>query len=387
MSSSLSEDASGPMVELLSNDNLSGYSNANKVLGSSVFGLANLARQEEIIRTGRQEGIAVNNQLTGKPRSLNADLDKTISFLSNAVNRTKVIRELTNGLTVDVRQSDQYGTGDSASHFDITLAYLSNIAAQTADKPNLLSSSSDEEFKFIKTMDGRFISLNGANIGTGYTITDNKTMIGSDYTSLGRNPNIVYADLEYGVLRHKDPLVGEFPNKLSSLPGDFVSIFGDVRLDSIDKFDPSKVTITFFPETSAAYSLTGKVSRKGLGILNSFLYDGFTTAAGRNRAFVDLRAAQTSIDGELSRFEGALRSVTLIKGQKDLRLANFVSLIDTSTFGSAIKLQEIDSAQAFKDNFNSIRVNGAETSRNELGKLLGALDLDRRSNRIIDLIA
>lgn len=386
MSSSLVEDASGPMVELLSNDNLSGYYNANKVLGSSVFGLASLARQEEIIRTGRQEKIAVDNQRTGKPRSSNVDLDKTIVFLSNAVDRSKLIRELTNSLTYDVRESDRYGTGDSASHFDITLAYLSNVAAQTADEPNLLSSSSKEEFKFITTMDGRFISVTGANIGTGYTITDTQTTIGNDYTSLGRNHNIVYADHKYGVLRHKNPLVGEFSTKLSSLPGDFVSIFGDVRLDSIDKFDPNKVTITFFPETSAADSFTGTVSREGLGILNSFLYDGFTTAAGRNRAFVDLRAAKTSIDKELFRFEGALSSATLIKNQKDLSLANFVSLIDSSTFGSAIKLQETDSARAFKNNFNSIRVKGVETSRNELGKLLGAVDLDSRSNRIIDLI-
>ena len=374
------------MVDLLSSDNISGYSNANKVLGSSVSGLASLAQQEEIIRTGRQEKIAIDNQRTGKPRLSNIALDKTISFLSNAVNRTKLIRELTNSLTNDVRQSDQYGTGDSASHFDITLAYLSNIAAQTADEPNLLSSSSGEEFKFITTMDGRFISLNGANIGTGYTITDNKTMIGSDYTSLGSNRNIVYADHEYGVLRHKDPLMGKFSNKFSPLPGDFVSIFGHVSLDKIDKFDPSKVTITFFPGTSSADSFTGTVSREGLGILNSFLYDGFTTAAGRNRAFVDLRAAKTSIDKELFRFEGALSSATLIKNQKDLSLANFVSLIDSSTFGSTIKLQETDSARAFKNNFNSIRVKGVETSRNELGKLLGAVDLDSRSNRIIDLI-
>jgi len=375
------------MVDLLSSATLSGYFNANKILGATAFGTSGLTRQEEIIRTGQQEKITVDNQRTGKPRIPTEGLDKIVSFLSNVIYRTKLIRELTDSLNDDVRESDQFGTGDSATHFDSTLAYLSNVATQTVNEPNLLNSSEDKNFKFFTLKDNRVINLSAANLGTGFTITDSKTTIGSDYTTLERSSNIIYSDHEYGVLRQKDPLRGNFSTKLPSLPGNFVSVFGDVRLDSIDKFDPNKVTVTFFPGTNAENSFTGTVSREGLGILNSFLYDSFTTATGRGRAFEDLRVAKTSIDRELLRFEGALKSVTLIKGQKDLSLANFVSLIDTSTIGSAIKLQEADSAWAFKNNFNSIRINGVETSRNELGKMLGALDLDSRSNRIIDLIA
>ena len=380
------------MVEQISIGNQINYSNASKVLGSSVFGQSSLIRQEEIIKTGRQDVVTIVNQRTGKPHVSNEDLDSIISYLSNVVERTKLIKTLADSLTDDLRNADSYGTGDSATHFDLTLAYLSNIASKSSDNPNLLNSTENKNFKFLTSKNGQFISLNGSNLTTGYSISETTTMIGNDYTSLGPNPNIIYADLEYGVLRQRDPLRGPFSTKLPSLSGDFISVFknsdyGDVQLDSIDKFDPNKVTVTFFPGTTNEHSFTGTVRREGLGILNSFMYDSFTTAAGVNRAYVDLRAAKTSIDKDLSRFNGALKAATLIKSQKDLSLANFVSLIDTSTINSAIKLQEADSARAFKNNFNSIRVDGIETSRNELGKMLGAVDLDSRSNRIIDLIA
>ena len=129
------------------------------------------------------------------------------------------------------------------------------------------------------------------------------------------------------------------------------------------------------------------MTRDGLGVLDSFLYDGFATAAGRSRAFEDLRAAKTTIDRELARFEDALKSARLISGQRDLNLASFVSLFDSSTAASVIELQAADSVRAFQNNFNTKLVNGVETARNELGKVLGGVDLDPETDRIIDLIA
>jgi hypothetical protein len=362
------------------------------VLSASAYEQSSLIRQQEIIKTGKQKEINIANQLTGKPRKSNEDLDKIISYLSNVVHKTKLIRKLADNLTNDVKNSDRFGTGDSATHFDITLAYLSNVAGQSVDDPNLLSSTESENFKFLTSKNGQVISLNGSNLRTGYSISETTTTIGNDFTSLGPNPNRIFSDIEYGVLRHEDPLRDPFSTKLPSFSGNFVSVFknsdlGDVQLDSIDKFDPNKVTITFFPGTTSKNSFTGTISREGLGILNSFLYDSFTSAAGRNRAYNDLRTAKTSIDENLLRFEGALRSATKLKSQKDISLANFISLIDSSTVSSAIALQEADSAKVFKNNFNSILVNGLETSRNELGKMLGAVDLDSRSNRLIDLVA
>ena len=142
------------------------------------------------------------------------------------------------------------------------------------------------------------------------------------------------------------------------LPANFVAISRDVRLDSIDKFDPDKVTVTIFPGTTAAKTFTGTVTRDGLGVLDSFLYDGFATAAGRSRAFEDLRAAKTTIDRELTRFEDALKSARLISGQRDLNLASFFSLVDSSTAASVIELQATDSVRAFQNNFNAKLVKG-----------------------------
>ena len=220
--------------------------------------------------------------------------------------------------------------------------------------------------------------------GTGFTITETGTAFGTDFTTSEKNRTVIFSDHATGVLRQEDPLKEPFA---PPLPANFVDITRDVRLDSIDKFDPDKVTITIFPGTTAAETFTGTVTRDGLGVLNSFLYDGFTTAAGRGRAFEDLRAAKATIDAELVRFESALKSAREISGQRDLNLAGFVNLIDSKTAASVIELHAADSARAAQDGFNVTLVNGLETARNELGKLLGAVDLDPSTNRIIDLIA
>ena len=147
------------------------------------------------------------------------------------------------------------------------------------------------------------------------------------------------------------------------------------------------MTITVFAGTTAAKTFTGTVTRDGLGVLDSFLYDGFKTAAGRGRALKDLRAAKATIDAELARFEGALKSAREIFGERDLSLAGFVSLIDSKTAASVIELHAADSARAFQNDFDVKLVNGVETARNQLGKILGGLDFGSRTNTVVDLIA
>lgn len=372
------------MVVSLLSPGLSEIANANRILNSAAVGASSLARQERIIRSGRQTKVAVVNQRTSKPRKSNEELTKIISFLSNVVDRIKTIRRLADNLTAEVSKAGRFGTGDSAVQFDVTLAQLSRVADQASAAPNLLNSSSGADFAFLTTEDGRVVTLSGAALGTGFTITETGTALGTDFTITGKNRTIIFADHEAGVIRQADPLKEPFSAPLSA---NFVDIFKDVRLDSIDKFDPNKVTITVFPGTTAAKTFTGTVSRDGLGVLDSFLYDGFTTAAGRSRAFDDLRAAKATIDRELARFEDALKSARLISGQRDLNLAGFVGLFDSSTAASVIELQVADNARAFQNDFNAKLVNGVETARNELGKALGGVDLDPATNRIIDLIA
>ena len=372
------------MVVSLLSPGLSEIANANRILNSAAVGASSLARQERIIRSGRQTKVAVVNQRTSKPRKSNEELTKIISFLSNVVDRIKTIRRLADSLTAEVSKADRFGSGDNAVQFDITLAQLAGVAEQTSDEPNLLNSSGNTDFAFLTTKDGRVVTLSGAALGTGFTITETGTALGTDLTITGKNRTFIFADHEARVLRQVDPLKEPFT---APLPANFAAISRDVRLDSIDKFDPDKVTITVFPGTPAAKTFTGTVTRDGLGVLDSFLYDGFATAAGRSRAFEDLRAAKTTIDRELARFEDALKSARLISGQRDLNLASFVSLFDSSTAASVIELQAADSVRAFQNNFNTKLVNGVETARNELGKVLGGVDLDPETNRIIDIIA
>lgn len=368
------------MVESVLSPRSFDVTNANRVLSSVATGSFGLARQEQIIRSGRQRQIEVANQRTSKPRKSNEDLNKIISFLSNAVDRIKTIRRLADNLTAEVSKADRFKSGDNAVQFDITLAQLSRVADKTYDAPNLLSSSSDTDFVFLTTGDGRVVTLSGAELGTGFTITVKE----GSFKQGNTQGNFIFSDHEARVLRVVDPLKDPFT---PPLPGNFADITRDVRLDSIDKFDPDKVTITFFSGTSAAKTYTGTLTRDGLGVLDSFLYDGFASAAGRNRAFKDLEAAKATIDQELTRFEGSLKSARLISRQRDINLASFISLFDTSTSASVIELHAADSARAFQNDFNAKLVNGLETARNQLGKVLGALDYGPPTNTIVDILA
>lgn len=70
---------------------------------------------------------------------------------------------------------------------------------------------------------------------------------------------------------------------------------GNVSLDA--PFDDNNLSFTVGTNTAAPTSYTGTtVERHGLGILQSWLYDGLTTAAGRQRAMEDFKAAQDKLN-------------------------------------------------------------------------------------------
>jgi len=185
------------MVESLRSPGSFDIANARRVLGSSSVGASSIARQEKVIRSGQQASIDVANQRTGKTRETSLELTKIISFLSNVVDRIKTIRRLSDGLTAEVSKADRFGAGDSSAQFDITLAQLDSVAKQTSDEPNLLNSSPDDDFAFLTTEDGRVVTLSGAALGTGYTITE-------------VNGNFIFSDHEAAVLRQVDPLKEPF---------------------------------------------------------------------------------------------------------------------------------------------------------------------------------
>ncbi|NQV84832.1 MAG: hypothetical protein HQ494_13550 [Rhodospirillales bacterium] len=377
------------MVESIVSPNSFDITNATRVLNSAAVGASSLARQERAIRSGLQKKIEVVNERTSRPRESNEDLSKIISFLSNTVDRIKSIRQLADGLFAEVLQADRFKSGDNAVQFDVKLAQLSQVAGQTVDTPNLLNSSTDDEFVFLKTEDGRVVTLSGTALGSDYVITETKgALTQGSFTNGGivypKNGNITFSDHEARVLRRQDPLRDLFT---APLTGNNSVITRDVKLDSIDEFDANTVTITFFPGTPAASTVTGTLTRSGIGVLDSFLYDGFTTAAGRNRAFEDLEKAKGIIDAELVRFEGALKSARLISGQRDLSLASFVSLLDSSTSASVIELHAADNAQAFKNNFDAKLSSGVESARNQLAKVLGGLNLSPPTNSVVDIQA
>ena len=169
----------------------------------------------------------------------------------------------------------------------------------------------NRSFTYQITEAGASQTVAGQFLGTDYTITDTAGKIWVREGSFTK------------VLRRTDSVTGQ-PT------GEFAAITGGIRLDSFNS-TTDEVVFTIAPESADATQFTGTLSRKGLGFLDAWLYDGLETSAGRDRAIVDIEKAKRTIDLELARYGSALTTAQFYEGRNGVRLNNFAGRIDELT--------------------------------------------------------
>lgn len=83
---------------------------------------------------------------------------------------------------------------------------------------------------------------------------------------------------------------------------------GATKLDSA--FNAASLTFSVGNTVQAPQSYTGSLQREGLGVLQSWLYDGLSTAAGRARALEDIQHARNILKSVGSSLDTAMAQVS-----------------------------------------------------------------------------
>lgn len=343
--------------------------NIRNILLSLQIGNFNTRKAElanRVIASDNQQEVNAINQEADGFRTLKKNLADVTDFLGRAVVRGDAIDSLLNNLATTVWNA-QYGDSLSfpghASTFDALLKRINDEAESTRDSPNLLGSTPQSSFSYAYQTNGATNTVARSFAGYNYTIKE-----AGDY--------IWRRDRDLSQFKR-------FVDSTGAYTGTYVSLSsGAIQLDSFDSATGA-VTFTTGVDTSAAAQYSGTVTRSGLGVLDSWLYEGMSTAAGRDRAATDLHAAEVTLGSILSTFRSALDTARFYANQTDIEIASFNSLIDEKTMAAVVKMKAAEDSSLRLSNFGSSIIDAQVQMR---GLYLNAISLGKSTGLVQAII-
>ncbi|OHC75823.1 MAG: hypothetical protein A3G18_12770 [Rhodospirillales bacterium RIFCSPLOWO2_12_FULL_58_28] len=325
---------------------------------------------QKTISSDTKQKINAINLEAGGFQALRKELSAATDFIERVVARGDAIDSLLNNMVTGVWNA-QYGDSASfpghASAFDALLKRINYEAESTRDTPNLLGSTPQSDFSY------RY-QTNGATNSVG------RSFIGYDYTIKEAGDYIWRRDRDLNQFKR-------FVDSTGVYTGAYVSLSsGAIQLDS---FTASTAAVTFTTgfDTSDATQYSGTITRSGLGVLDSWFYEGLSTADGRSRAAADLHAAEITLDSILPTFRSALDSALFYLTQTDNEIAGFNSLIDEKTAASLIKMKAAEDNGLRLNNLNLSIIESQAYVRN---LYLDAISLGKNTDLVkalIDVVA
>jgi hypothetical protein len=265
--------------------------------GFSILTLQNYARQmnarkvaseQSGIRSTFSPQVSIENNAANKWTVLRADMDGAIEHLKTEVSRVQDIRDKVSRLLTIENAAASATSDDLAQYvllFDAGVGDINHLANLTTQDPNLLGTTYDGDVSYKKNPELDFTRITHRDLSTGYTLTET----GGNYWT--KNDEFFNVTLtQY--------------NSSGVATGITAVINQDIRLDSISG---SSVDFTIFADTDSEQSFTGTtLTTAGLGVLDSWAYDGLATSDGRALAESTLRTALSTLDGNLANLNGAI---------------------------------------------------------------------------------
>jgi hypothetical protein len=242
---------------------------------------------------------------------LSAKLDSTVRAVTRSRDKLVDLKQILSDMRKQIvlAQSGTIDDAQRAQHantFDQLLGKLnSKVRANGGVADNLIGSSIRDIFTpgsiTYKTKPDSPVdqTVNGVFSGSDYYITDG-------------DGNVFFADL-YGSLLQQFPFDDE-------VDGEVIGSTDTVNYDS----DTGAISITHNGDSDPF--ITGTLTRKGLGVLHTYLYGDFKDADLRDEALTDLDAASAKLRFNIAVIEGELTKVTaqrdfntkLVNGHKAL---------------------------------------------------------------------
>jgi len=327
-----------------------------------------LAAEQQKIANSYQAKVNSVNLGADKQRDLYADLDKTVSYLSNHVGRIRALRDKLNQLITLNWKAEIWGDSISrpvyARAFTAILNALNSTANTSSDNPNLLGSSGDSDYSYISTVSGQSQTVTQAFLGTDYSIVDSG---GNTWKRTG----------EFAKFLTQYDSTGATTGLYASVDGGF----------SLTSLAGTAVDFTYKPGTTDATAYTGTLYRSGLKVLDSWLYGDLETSDGWSRASTDLNYAKLTIDAQLPRFIGALETALFYQAKANTEITGARKLVTEYTLAQAIELQEAESVQRSLNNVSSLTSAGIYSLRGEYDKLFKSISISPIFKTLIDLSA
>jgi len=354
------------MVTALDPINARSYASALLLLQLQLANSVDVARQQKVLNASLNQEINSINLEGDKWRSLKTDLWDSVNFIQEAVTRTESIASRLESMSLTAytaKNGDTHSSWTYPIQFDVQLRGINSTAIDSRKTPNLLSTN-DSNYTYIKNIYGATETVDREFLGTSYTITDS----GGDIWVRDRNSNI---------LRQWD-------GNTYTKTGKFAALTGGIRLDSIVG---TSVTFTINYNSTDALQFTGTLSTSGLGVLDAWLYEDLTTAAGRTRALADVHEAQAQIDAHTARLKGELAIANYHLGRSQVQIGANRDLVDAATASHLLKLQEVEQSNATQNAYNALIVQGANAVRDQYFNLLSLSYGNGLARALINILA
>lgn len=175
-------------------------------------------------------------------------------------------------------------------------AQMTTMHAMTSPEKDNLLSGPEQRLAYVVDEAGTEIVFKGNNMGSSYTIA----------ASDGK----VWAPSETG-----SSLVAytSYPNTTAGASSGF---YGGTRLNSLSG---STIDFTVGLSGSTPQNLTGTLSTKGLGVMDSWVYDDLSTQAGRDRAVKALTDAQSAVKVEGYRYDTEITTAEYYHNRSEMQ--------------------------------------------------------------------
>lgn len=311
-----------------------------------------------------QQKVNSAKRTSAEWEGLRQDLDKARTFLSSLVSRVRNIENYVNDATTQA-----YGARNASATvevwgykatFDSKIRQVNTTADSASQSPNIIGNTEVSSYSYTTDIYGATATLSHHTLGTGYTIED------SDGKTWKRDPTT--------------QLYLERFNSDGSSTGTKIDISTGITLVS---YTASTGAISFTTEagTSNEATYSGTLTATGLGVLDSWVYEGLTTDAGRTQALDDLHDAKDEVEVYLARYEAALAEAQYYDLHASEAVSGLNAKVSSLTASQLLALQELETGNQYVNGLNQALVESYAAVQYEYSKMLGV-----ESNQLVQAL-
>jgi len=290
-----------------------------------------VAGEQAVTQSTYSPQISAANRIGNDWVELKPSINAAASRLDVLISRVQDIRnKVSTLLTINGNAASHSGAEltQDALLFDAAVRGLNGLANYTAENPNLVGTDYDVDIAYYSNPDLDVTRVTHRDLSSGYTLTESG---GNYWAKDDISTDLVLLQYDStGVATGKSAIVNQ-----------------ELRLDSLSG---ATVGFTIHAGTASEESFTGAtLTTNGLGIVDSWAYEGLATSDGRALAETTLRSALSTLDSNLASLKGALAQARFDYGIAEVKAEGSGSIISAANQRQLLAQQELTTAASNTD--------------------------------------